>query len=471
VTALIAATGQSVQSWSPQAPDQLVAEVASHTPSEVEEAIVLARVAQRSWWGLGAAARAAALTAAAQAIRARADEAADLVVREVGKPLGEARGEVARAVSILEYQAQAAFAESGAQYPPSIGGLLYTERRPHGVAGLITPWNFPLAIPLWKAAPALVTGNAVVLKPSPDAVACARFLDDILSPLLPEGLFQVVYGGAEVGSAVVAGADAVSFTGSSAVGRRVAIQGAERGIPVQCEMGGQNAAIVLDDADPSSTAAMIAGAAMGYAGQKCTATRRVVVVGSNPSFVEALVDAVRHLVPGDPAAAGTVVGPLINQRAYEAVQASISAASAAGGRVLAGGLPSAGAAPAVDGWYVPPTLVDGLAPDDRLSQEETFGPFATVLHAADVDQAVRLTNAVPYGLVTSVHGRDISRILAAVAGLDTGMIRVNAPTPGVDFYAPFGGEKGSSYGPREQGMAARDFYSSTRTVTIAPHPA
>jgi alpha-ketoglutaric semialdehyde dehydrogenase len=395
----------------------------------------------------------------------------------VGKPLGEVRGEVARAVSILEYQAQAAFAETGAQYPPSIGGLLYTERRPHGVAGLITPWNFPLAIPLWKAAPALVTGNAVVLKPSPDSVACARFLDEILSPLLPEGLFQVVYGGAEVGSAVVAGADAVSFTGSSAVGRRVAIQGAERGIPVQCEMGGQNAAIVLDDADPSSTAAMIAGAAMGYAGQKCTATRRVVVVGSNPEFVDALAAAVHGLVPGDPAAAGTVVGPLINQRAYEAVQAAISAAQAGGGRVLAGGLPSRGGlssrggAPAVEGWYVEPTLVEGLAPNDRLSQEETFGPFVTLLHAADIEQAVRLTNAVPYGLVTSVHGRDISRILAAVAGLDTGMIRVNAPTPGVDFYAPFGGEKGSSYGPREQGMAARDFYSSTRTVTIAPHPA
>jgi alpha-ketoglutaric semialdehyde dehydrogenase len=214
---------------------------------------------------------------------------------------------------------------------------------------------------------------------------------------------------------------------------------------------------------------------MGYAGQKCTATRRVVVVGQNPEFVDALAAAVRGLVPGDPGAAGTVVGPLINQRAYEAVQASISAAEAAGGRVLAGGLPSGGVpgggGPAVDGWYVPPTLVDGLAPDDRLSQEETFGPFATLLHAADVEQAVRLTNAVPYGLVTSVHGRDISRILAAVAGLDTGMIRVNAPTPGVDFYAPFGGEKSSSYGPREQGMAARDFYSSTRTVTIAPHPA
>jgi alpha-ketoglutaric semialdehyde dehydrogenase len=466
VTALIAATGQVLQSWSPQAPDQLVAEQASHTPAEVEEAVALGRVAQRSWWGRGAAGRAAALTGAAQAIRARADEATNLVVREVGKPVGEARGEVGRAVSILDYYAQAAFAAVGSQYPPSLGGLLYTERRPHGVAGLITPWNFPLAIPLWKAAPALIAGNAVVLKPSPDALACARLLDEMLTPFLPEGLFQVVYGGSETGSAVVAQADVISFTGSSGVGQRVAVQGAERGIPVQCEMGGQNAAIVLEGAAPESTAAAIAGAAMGYAGQKCTATRRVVVVGNNPGFVDALVEAVRRLAPGDPAEAATVVGPLINERAYGTVQAALAAARAGGGRMLAGG-----GVPDRAGWFVEPALVDGLASHDRLCREETFGPFATLLHAADVAQAVWLANAVPYGLVTSVHGPDVSEILSAVAGLDTGMIKVNAPTTGVDFYAPFGGEKGSSYGGREQGMAALDFFASTRTVTIAPHPA
>jgi aldehyde dehydrogenase (NAD+) len=332
------------------------------------------------------------------------------------------------------------------------------------VAGLITPWNFPLAIPLWKAAPALAGGNAVVLKPSPDATACGEYLQEILGPHLPESLLTVVPGRASTGAAVVDHADVVSFTGSVTVGRSIALAAAGRGIPAQCEMGGQNAAIVLEDADGPATADVIAGAAMGFAGQKCTATRRVIVVGRNEDFVGALVAAVRRLTPSDPAEPGTVVGPLINERALVSVQTAIEAAAKGGGRVLAGG-----ELLARDGWFVQPTLVDGLAPDHSLNQEETFGPFALVQHAEDLDHAIALANGVRFGLVTSVHGRDVDHILAAIGGLDTGLIKVNAPTTGVDFYAPFGGEKLSSYGPREQGMAALAFYGTTRTITVAPH--
>jgi len=387
-------------------------------------------------------------------------------VREVGKPIGEAGGEVHRAISILEYYAQAAFAAVGAQLPPSLPGLLYSERRPHGVAGLITPWNFPLAIPLWKAAPALAAGNAVVLKPSPDAASCAALLAEILAPSLPESLFTVSFGGSDAGEAVVANADAVSFTGSAVVGRCVAVAATGRGVPVQCEMGGQNAAIVLEDVDVPTTAAMIARAAMGYAGQKCTATRRVIVVGRNDGFVDQLAAEVASLRPGDPGEATTVVGPVINERAYDAVLGAIEVAEKDGGRVLAGGRPVEGA-----GWFVQATLIEGLAAEHLLAQEETFGPLTLVQRAADLREAIELANGVRFGLVTSVHGRDLDQLLEAVSRIDTGLIKINAPTTGVDFYAPFGGEKNSSYGPREQGMAALEFYGSTRTVTLTPHRA
>lgn len=452
-----------IRSRSPQAPGDVVAEAAELEPAAVAQAAAAAREAQRDWWTHGAASRAAALGAAAAGLRERRDEAVALIVREVGKPVAEAAGEVARGITILEYYAQAAYAPLGQTFPPSVGGgLLYTERRPHGVAGLITPWNFPVAIPLWKAAPALTTGNAVLLKPSPDALGCAQLLSELLAGHLPDGLFAVAPGGAATGRAVVAAADVVSFTGSVAVGRAVASQAAERGVPVQCEMGGQNAAVVLADADPARTAATIAGAAMGYAGQKCTATRRVVVVGENPGLIDALTDAVRALRPADPSADGTVVGPVISPAARDRVVEGARSALAGGGRVLAGG-----GVPGADGWYVEPTLVDGLAAEHPLLHEETFGPLAAVQRVADLEEALAVVNGVRFGLVTSLHGRDVGALLAAAARVDTGMIKVNAPTTGVDFYAPFGGEKESSYGPREQGPAALDFYSSVRTITIA----
>jgi alpha-ketoglutaric semialdehyde dehydrogenase len=453
-----------LMSFSPQAPAELIGEFEVAGPADVASRVETGRHAQAEWTAIGAAARAAAIGAAARGLGDRAAEAADLIVREVGKPAAEARGEVARAISILEYYAQAAFASTGDLYPPSLTGLLYTERRPWGVAGLVTPWNFPLAIPLWKSAPALVAGNAVVLKPSPDAPACAALLAEILTPQLPDGLFSVVQGGADTGQAVIDLADVVSFTGSVAVGRAVIVAAGARGVPVQCEMGGQNAAIVLPDADPGPTAAMVAAAAMGYAGQKCTATRRVIVIGEAEAFVEALVEAVRALPATAPEEPGASVGPLINEAASGRVEDAVGEGRSRGGRVLAGG-----AATDREGWFFEPTLLDRLAAGDRLLREETFGPLATIQRADDLAAAVAIANGVPYGLVTSLHGRDLDQLLAGVAGCDSGLIKVNAPTTGVDFYAPFGGEKASSYGPREQGPAAIDFYSSTRTITVAPH--
>jgi alpha-ketoglutaric semialdehyde dehydrogenase len=451
----------TVRSFSPQAPADLVGEFPASGADDVAREIERARSAQAEWIALGAAARSAAMHAAGAALRERSEEAVALVVREVGKPTGEAAGEVARAIAILDYYAQACLAPTGEQFPPSVGGLLYAERRPHGVAGLITPWNFPLAIPLWKAAPALAAGNAVVHKPSPEASACAELLRSLFADSAPPGLYTVVQGEAETGAALVDGVDVVSFTGSSAVGHSILQAAAARGVPVQCEMGGQNAAVVLEDA-PAGTAAMVAAAAMGYAGQKCTATRRIVVVGDCAQITDELAAAVAALEPSSPDSAGALVGPVISEAARAKVAEAIQRAREDGGEVLCGGRVLDR-----DGWYVEPTLVSGLAPSHALAQQETFGPFALLIPAADLHEATAIANGVDYGLVTSFHGQDLDRLLGAVRDSDSGLIKVNAPTSGVDFYAPFGGEKASSYGLREQGPGALDFYSSTRTVTIA----
>jgi len=454
----------ALESRSPQRPDDLVVKVEAAGAEAVAGVVERARGAAGRWAAAPALERSAALVVAADALAGAAGEVTGLVVREVGKPVTEAGAEVARGVGILRYYAQQALDPDGETYPgPSPAGLLLARRRPRGVVGLITPWNFPVAIPLWKAAPALAFGNAVVLKPSPESTAVALRLAELLAPALPDGLLQVVPGGAETGTAMLERVDCISFTGSVAVGRRVAVAATERGIPSQAEMGGLNASIVLPDADPRRAAAVVAGAAMGYAGQKCTATSRAIVVGDPAPFTEALVAAVRDLAVGDPAAASTVIGPVITEPARDKVVAAAEEAAAAGGRLLTGGTAGDGG-----GWFVAPTLVDGLAPDARLAQEEVFGPIAVVLAVADEDEAVRVANGVRYGLVGSVFTGDLDRALGLAARLDTGMIRVNAPTSGVDYLAPFGGEKDSSYGPREQGKAARDLYTSTRTITVLP---
>ena len=453
----------TVTSRSPQNPSDVVVEMASTAPDAVRTAVAAARTARAQWSREPANRRAEALDAAAEGLAAASSELTALVIREVGKPISEARAEISRGVAILRYFAQQVYAATGAVHVPSTQGLLFSQRRPRGVAGLITPWNFPAAIPLWKAAPALAFGNAVVLKPSPAATATALRVMGILADVLPDGLCQVVAGDGETGAALVEAADCVSFTGSAAVGGQVARAAVASGAPVQAEMGGQNASVVLPDADVVGAARDIANAAFSYAGQKCTATRRVIVVGDNSAFVDALVATVEALAFGDPADSSTVVGPVISEFAQGAVLNAAAQAARDGGRILAGG-----GAPYGEGWYVSPTVIDGLAPDHQLCREEVFGPICTVLRVRDEHEALRVVNSVRYGLVTGIYTRDLDNALTLVDGVDTGLVKVNAPTSGVDFYLPFGGTKESSFGPREQGTAAREFYTQLRTVTISP---
>lgn len=451
-----------ITSTSPQRPADVVATAPTTSPEQVASLVAVARAAQ-SEWAASAIARSQALRTAAERLRGRSDEAAALIVREVGKPIAEAKGEVGRALAILDYYAQAALDPIGTVIPPTTPGLLLAVRVPHGVAGLITPWNFPFAIPLWKAAPALAAGNAVVLKPSEHAIGCAALLAEIMDAALPAGVFSIAPGLAETGRALIDVADVISFTGSVGVGRQVIAAAAALGKPVQAEMGGQNPAIVLPDADLDLAGTHLAQASMGYAGQKCTATRRVIAVGDSARVAavrEALIAGIERLVPDDPANDGVLVGPLITADARANLFDAISRAGRVG-RVLRGGT-----AIDRDGWFAAPAVIDSLPVGDSLLTEETFAPMVAVQDATTVAEAITLANDVKFGLTASVHGRDIEALLRIAQSLRTGQVKINAPTAGVDFHAPFGGTKDSSYGPREQGKSAVQFYTYERTITM-----
>jgi aldehyde dehydrogenase (NAD+) len=463
----LAAVTAEIVSTNPARPDDVVGRVTPSGGIDLDRAVRAAADAAPGWAQTTAAARGEALRWAADRLEVESGELASLICREVGKPIVEARGEVARSAAILRFHAAAALDPEGMSYPPADGrSLLFTRQVPRGVVGLITPWNFPLAIPLWKLAPALAYGNVCVMKPSEHSPVCADRIAGLFDGLLPDGVLQVLHGDGELGSALVGNelVRALSFTGSERTGRTVAERLAGRGAAAQCEMGGQNASIVLADADPTAAAAIIAGAAMGYAGQKCTATSRVICEeAAYPAVREALEAAVARMVVEDPEDEACQVGPLIAEAARDRALAAIGRAVDAGGRIVIGG-----EAWGDHGWYMQPTLVELDDPSAELAQEEVFGPVCALLRAADADDAVRIANDVRFGLSTAIFTRDLDRTLDLTRRLDTGLVRVNQPTAGVDFHTPFGGEKASGYGPREQGRAAREFYTQTRTVLVSP---
>lgn len=454
-----------VVSRSPHAPSDVLFEEGATSAAKVNRAADLASGSQRQWAAMPAISRERALATVAAVLEERSGELAALVVREVGKPLAEARGEVARAAAVVRFYSQQTLAANGEVFPSgSPDAMQFVVRRPVGIAGLITPWNFPVLIPLWKAAAALAYGNAVLLKPAPAASACARWLEDLVAGSLPAHLLQVLPGGAETGRAVVERSDALSFTGSTAVGSALAAHANRLGRPVQAEMGGLNASIVLPDADVEFAAGVIASAAMAYAGQKCTATRRVIVVGDPDALTEALAEQVRALPCGDPASAGTVVGPVIDDLSRQRVLDAARTEQSQGARVLAGPKPFG------PGWGVTPALLDRIDASSPLLREELFGPVCVIIRAGSADEAVARTNETQYGLSAAVFTHDLDMALRLVPRLDAGMVRVNGPTTGADHHIPFGGVKRSSIGPRELGTSAAAFYTHQQTVSFGPQP-
>jgi len=452
----------------PSDAEDIVGEVPAGTVDDVRRAVTAAEDAAPAWRGMSGPARADALYKWGEAIASRGEELAQLVAREVGKPIGEARGEVGRCVTILRYYAGEAVRATGDVIPAqTAGSLQFSMRQPLGVVALVAPWNFPIAIPLWKAAPALAFGNTVVLKPAEASSQSAAFLAECAAAAgLPRGAFNVLLGSGEVvGAALIAadGVRAVSFTGSGRVGNRVAVAAAHRNIRYQTEMGGKNVVIVMPDADLEQAATLTAAGAMRYAGQKCTATSRVVVAREvEGAFLEKLKSQVAALPlgpVGDPKAA---VGPLISETSRTSIRRVLDEMDAE--CIYVGSVPSS--SEFARGFFLPPTIVRNAAADSVLAQRELFGPVLVSFAADDLEHAISLANDTPYGLSASLFTRDIRAALKYIDRIEAGMVRVNGDTTGVDPHAPFGGMKGSSSGSREQGPAAREFYTEIKTVQI-----
>jgi aldehyde dehydrogenase (NAD+) len=447
-----------------------VASTPRGTPDDARAAVAAAEQALGAWRALSGPARGEHLHRWAAAMAERQEALAQAMAREVGKPIGEARGEAGRCTAILRYYAGEAVRNMGDVIPAQAAGALqFSLREPLGVVLLITPWNFPAAIPLWKAAPALAFGNTVVLKPAEAASHVASLIAESAHAAgMPAGTFNVVLGsGAVLGPALLASpaVRGVSFTGSAAVGAQVAGAAAARNIRYQTEMGGKNVAIVLADADLAQAAALTAAGAMRYAGQKCTATSRVIVAREVESaFMVRLRDQVASLPLGPVTDPGAAVGPVITERSRDSIRAAL--AKAGGEQIVPTPVPAG--ADFDHGFFVAPTIVRGISADAPVAQEELFGPVLAWLTADDLDHALALANGTIYGLSASLFTHDIRSALQYIRRIEVGLVRVNGDTTGVDPHAPFGGMRGSSSGSREQGPAAREFYTETKTVQINP---
>ena len=424
-----------------------------------------------AWAATPAPARGALLFKAADLLDARFEQLAAEMTREEGKTLPEAKGEVRRAINIFRYFAGEGARLAGLQAPSERDRVFaFAVRRPLGVVGLITPWNFPSAIPAWKLAPALVAGNTVVLKPASAAPLSAwRLVEALVDAGAPAGVVNLVCGpGAELGEALIEAGPlkAVSFTGSCAVGGLLYDRAVRRRLRVQLEMGGKNPTVVLADADLDRAVDNTVNAAFASTGQKCTATSRVIVESAvHDAFVERLVARTRALRVGPGLDPATDVGPAIDQAQLDTVLRYIDTGRAEGARLACGGHRIADGDLA-HGYFVAPTVFADVREDMAIAQEEIFGPVLAVMRAADFDDAVRMANAVAFGLSASVQTRDLSRAFEFVNRIEAGLVTVNLPSAGVEYQLPFGGTKDSSFGPKEQGPNALDFYTDWKTVYL-----
>lgn len=464
--------------WAPASGERMVVRSPSQTSDEVgvvhlsEEEDMLhagaaAQKAFKKWAGVNLPARGEILHRIAGLLEEQLDEVAQVASLEMGKPISEMKGEVRRGVHLLRYYAAEGVRAVGNVIPHSQEKVLhYTRRVPLGVVGVVTPWNFPVAIPIWKIAPALICGNAVIWKPAEIASLTAARLTKVFADAgLPAGVLNLVVGrGSVVGNALLERVelDAVSFTGSTATGMKVAESAAKRNIKYQTEMGGKNAAVVLGDADLSVAVPAVLSGAFRSAGQKCTATSRVIVEKSIfDAFSDALRSEVDRLRVGHALDAESYLGPVASAGQQAKVQAYVDMARKA--ETLAEGRtqidPGAG-------HYVMPLLVTGVDVESPLVQEEIFGPVAALLPADDFEDALNLTNRTVFGLSAAVFTRDLQKGLRFLDEAQAGMVRVNQETAGVEYQAPFGGMKMSSSHSREQGQAALDFYTQVKTCAV-----
>ena len=420
---------------------------------------------------MGQATRGQLLFKAANIVEENLDEIAETLTREMGKTLPEAKGETARGVAILRYYAGEGMRKDGDVIPSSDkDALMFTKRTPLGVVGVITPWNFPVAIPIWKIAPALVYGNTVVFKPATEAaVTAAKIVDCFAKAGLPEGVLNFITGsGSVIGQALIdhSRLNAITFTGSEAVGEGVAKSAAARGIKFQLEMGGKNPVIVTKDADLDAAVEAVISGGFRSTGQKCTASSRVIVEEAvYERFKEKLVQETKKITVGDGLKDGIWMGPCASESQFTTVKKYIEQGKEEGASLFYGGEPLTG--PEFDqGFYIAPTIFEQVKSSMAIAQEEIFGPVIALLQAADLEEAIAIANDTKYGLSASIFTSNIGSLLEFIDEMDAGLVRINAESAGVELQAPFGGMKASSTGSREQGEAAKEFFTAIKTVFI-----
>jgi aldehyde dehydrogenase (NAD+) len=438
---------------------------------DIKAAAKAAADALPGWAGMNAPARGAILFKTAEILERRFDQLACDMTREEGKTLAESKGEVRRSINIFRYFAGEGSRMAGILAPSERERVhTFALRKPMGVVGLITPWNFPMAIPSWKLAPALICGNTVLLKPASAAPLSAwRIVEALAEAGLPRGVVNFVAGpGGKLGQALI-GAPAVkgvSFTGSCAVGQKVHAEASKRRLRIQLEMGGKNPTVVLADADlPLAVENVVNGAFFGT-GQKCTACSRAIVEDSvYDRFLEMLVERTGRLKVGNGLQPGVEIGPCVDKAQMDTVLRYIEIGRKEAGEPLTGGGRLTGNG-YDKGWFVAPTIFAGVREEMTIAREEIFGPVLAVMRAKGFADALRMANNTQFGLSASIQTTNVSRVFDAINGIEAGLITVNLPSAGIEYQMPFGGTKDSSFGPKEQGAAALEFYADYKTVYL-----
>ncbi|MCC7325347.1 MAG: aldehyde dehydrogenase family protein [Burkholderiales bacterium] len=459
--------GDAVPNINPSDTNEVVGEYARASQADAEAAIAAAKAAFPKWSRSGPLERHAVLRKASDEILARKDELGKLLSREEGKTLAEGVGETVRAAQIFDFFAGEALRLAGETIPsvrPGVG--VEVTREAVGVVGIITPWNFPIAIPAWKIAPALCYGNTVVVKPADLVPGCTWAIVDILKRAgLPDGVLNLVMGkGSVVGQALLDSPDiqALTFTGSVGTGKRVAAASIEHNRKFQLEMGGKNPLVVLDDADLAIAVDCAVNGAFFSTGQRCTASSRLIVTeGIHDRFVGAVTEKLKGVVVDNALKAGTHIGPVVDAGQMEQDEKYIAIGREEGATLAFGGERLNRETP---GFYLQPALFTDASNDMRISREEIFGPVASVIRVKNYEEALHVANDTPFGLSSGICTTSLKHATHYKRNAEAGMVMVNLPTAGVDFHVPFGGRKGSSYGPREQGRYAAEFYTTVKTA-------
>lgn len=461
-------TSRTTKNVNPADTQDVLSEFPSADQNDVAKAIAGAQKAFPAWRDTPAPERARVMWRAAEIATRRTEEIAQVLCREQGKVIREARGEVKKGINVLEFYAGEGFRIEGRTLPSEIRNTFtYTIRRPLGVVGLITPWNFPWAIPVWKVAPALVAGNTCIFKPAELTPGTAALMVEIFAEAgLPAGCLQMLVGpGSKVGQALVdhPAIQAVSFTGSNQIGLQLYADAAKRGAKVTCEMGGKNAVIVMPDGDPDAVVASVLNGAFGSTGQRCTATSRLLIHDDLRGRVtEALVEGAKALKIGPGLDESSQMGPAVDEKQLNQDLKYIEIGKQEAKLLTGGGRPSG----LDQGYFVEPTIFSDVDPGMRIFQEEIFGPVLSICSIKDLDDGIAKANAVEFGLSASLYSRDVNNAMRFIEGIETGMVHVNEPTVGGEAQLPFGGIKSTGVGDREMCSDGLNFFTEQKTVFI-----